>query len=99
MAVALNKSFFDTLPRLKTAKQTDADIAWLIYDLKRVKESGQETYKLTKIDEVFTEFQPALLSITTPVPGAIGDFVKLLQEKLDEQLENAPVNRTIEKPF
>lgn len=99
IAVALNKSFFDTLPRLKTARKADADIAWLIYDLQRVKESGRETFKLTKIDEVFTEFQPALLSITTPVPGKIGDFVRLLQEKLDEQLENSPVNRTIEKPF
>lgn len=99
MAVALNKSFFDTLPQLKTARKVDADIAWLIYDLQRVKESGQEKYKLTKIDEVFTEFQPALLSITTPVPGKINDFVRLLQEKLDEQLENPPVNKTIEKPF
>lgn len=99
IAVALNKSFFDTLPRLKTAQKADADIAWLIYDLQRVKESGREMFKLTKIDEVFTEFQPALLSITTPVPGKIGDFVRLLQEKLDEQLENSPVNRTIEKPF
>lgn len=99
IVVALNKSFFDTLPRLKTARKADADIAWLIYDLQRVKESGREMFKLTKIDEVFTEFQPALLSITTPVPGKIGDFVRLLQEKLDEQLENSPVNRTIEKPF
>ena len=98
-AVALNKSFFDTLPRLKAARKADADIAWLIYDLQLFKESGQERYKLTKIDEVFTEFEPALRSITTPVPGKIDDLVKLLQEKLDEQLENPPVNKTIDRPF
>ena len=98
-AVALNKSFFDTLPRLKAARKVDADVAWLIYDLQLFKENGQERYKLTKIDEVFTEFEPALLSITTPVPGKIDDFVKLLQEKLDEQLENPPVNKTIDRPF
>ena len=63
------------------------------------KVDGQERYKLTKIDEVFTEFEPALLSITTPVPGNMDDFMKLLQERLDEQLETPPTNKTIEKPF
>lgn len=76
-----------------------ADIAWLIYDLQLTKVDGQERYKLTKIDEVFTEFEPALLSITTPVPGKIDDFMKLLQGRLDEQLETPPTNSTIEKPF
>lgn len=62
-------------------------------------ECGINRYKLKKIDEVFTEFEPALLSITTPVPGKVDDFVKLLQEKLDEQLETPPNNKIIEKPF
>jgi len=98
-AVALNKSFYDTLPPLTKVSKSKADIAWLVYDLKMAKEDGQNRYKLTKIDEVFTEFKPALLSITTAAPGKIGDFVKLLQEKLDEQLETPPTNKTIEKPF
>jgi hypothetical protein len=99
MAVALNKSFFDTLPSLRTVSKSKADIAWLIYDLEMIKEDAQDRYKLTKIDEVFTEFTPALMSITTPVPGNIDDFVRLLQEKLDEQLETPPTNKTIERPF
>ena len=100
-AVALNKSFFDTLPPLKRVSPKDADIAWSIYDLKLVpgKEGESSRFTLQKIDEVFTEFEPALLSITTPSPGKVEDFVKLLQEKLDEQLETPPVNKTIEKPF
>jgi len=98
-AVALNKSFFDTLPRLIHVNKSKADIAWLIYDLELTKVNGQDRYKLTKIDEVFTEFEPALLSITTPVPGKMDDFMKLLQERLDEQLETPPTNKTIEKPF
>ena len=98
-AVALNKSFFDTLPRLTQAPKGKADIAWLIYDLQLTTIDGHQRYKLTKIDEVFTEFAPALLSITTPVPGKVDDFVKLLQERLDEQLETPPNNKTIEKPF
>lgn len=97
--VALNKSFFETLPPLKKVSRSKAEIAWFIYDLKLVKEGGQDRYKLTKIDEVFTEFQPALLSITTAIPGNVDDFIKLLQEKLDEQLETPPINKTIERPF
>lgn len=98
-AVALNKSFFETLPPLKKVSKSKADISWLIYDLQLVKEDEQERFTLTKIDEVFTEFEPALVSITTSLPGNIDDFINLLQEKLDEQLETPPNNKIIEKPF
>lgn len=99
--VALDKSFFSTLPQLKRVSKEKADIAWLIYDLELTKDKGCETerYSLKKVDEVFTEFEPALISITTPVPGKIEDFIKLLQEKLDDQLETPPVNNTVERPF
>lgn len=98
-AVALNKSFFETLPPLKKVSKSKADISWLIYDLQLVKEDEQERFTLTKIDEVFTEFEPALVSITTSLPGNIDEFINLLQEKLDEQLETPPNNKIIEKPF
>ena len=98
-AVALNKSFFETLPPLKTVSKSKADISWLIYELQLVKEDGQERFTLTKIDEVFTEFEPALAAITTSSSGNIDDFMNLLQEKLDEQLETPPNNKIIEKPF
>ena len=101
IAVALDKSFFDTLPKLKRVPKSRADIVWLVYDLKLVAEKGEgsERYSLKKVDEVFTEFEPALLSITTPRPGKVDDFIKLLQEKLDDQIETSPVNKTIERPF
>jgi len=101
IAVALNKSFFATLPRFKQVSKTDADIAWFIYDLELKTEKGEESgrYSLKKVDEIFTEFEAALFSITTPSPGKVEDFIKLLQEKLDEQLETPPVNETIERPF
>lgn len=100
-AVALGKGFFDTLPPLKKVAKSDADIAWLIYDLELKKGTGKRSngYTLKKVDEIFTEFESSLLSITTASPGKLGDFIKLLQEKLDEQLETPPINRTIEKPF
>ncbi len=98
-SVVLNKSFFETLPSLKTVRKSKADISWLIYDLQLISIEGQERFKLVKIDEVFTEFEPALISITTSSPGKIEDFIRLLQEKLDEQMESPPNNRLIEKPF
>jgi hypothetical protein len=100
-AVALNKSFFGTLPRLKKVPKSDADIAWLIYDLELTKEKGRAPgrYRLKKVEEIFTEFESALVSITTASPGKVEDFIKVLQEKLDEQLESPPVNKTIERPF
>lgn len=101
-AVALNKGFFDTLPPLKRVPKSDADVAWLVYDLELVGEEGTGAYprfSLLKVEEVFTEFESALLSITTASPGRLEDFTMVLQEKLDEQLEAPPVNKTVDRPF
>ncbi len=95
--VALSKGFFETLPQIKKVKKENADIAWFIYDL--ILQKGTGVYKLQKVDEIYTEFESSLLSITKPIPGKIDDFMKLLQDKLDEQMETPPVNKTIEKPF
>ena len=101
ISVALNRSFFATLPSLKRTSRSEADIAWFIYDLEPIKATGRSAakYSLRKIDEVFTRFEPALLAMTTPSPGQVEDFVRLLQEKLDEQLETPPTNKTVERPF
>lgn len=84
---------------MRQVSRTKAEIAWFIYDLKLVKEGGQARYRLTKVDEIYTKFQPALMFITTPRPGKVNSFIKVIQEKLDEQLETPPVNKTIERPF
>ncbi len=68
-AVASNKSFYDTLPRLTEAPKGKAEHVRLIYDLRLATVDGQQRCKLTKIDEVFTELEPVFPSITTPVPG------------------------------
>lgn len=100
-AVALSKGFFATLPGLEQVPKSHADIAWLIYDLEIIEEKSRKSgrYSLKKVDEVYTKFEPALLSISTPSAGRVDDFIKLLQEKLDEQLETPPINKTIERPF
>ena len=99
IAVALDKNFFRTLPKLKKVRKSEAQVAWLIYELELVNRSGHKRFAIKTVDQVYTEFEPALLSITTPAPGNICDFIETLQEKLDEQLETPPVNKVIEKPF
>lgn len=99
IAVALDKNFFQTLPKFKKVSKSNAQIAWLVYELALVNNNGHESFSLKKVDQVYTEFEPALLSITTPAPGNVHDFMQLLQEKLDEQLEVPPTTKIIEKPF
>jgi hypothetical protein len=98
-AVALSKEFFETLPPMKKMSKDEADIAWQVYDLQIVDNCGQKRYTLKNIEEVYTQFETSLQSITMPSPGKINDFMKRLQNKLDEQLETAPINNTIEKVF
>jgi hypothetical protein len=85
-AVALQKSFFDTLPNLPTVDKEDADIAWFLYDL--VHDVQQNRFKLALVDTVYTAFEEALLRVTTPEPGNISDFFLQLQGKLDDQLDS-----------
>jgi len=87
--VALQKSFFDTLPTLPTCSKEEADIAWFLYDL--ILDNATNVFHLTLVDIVYTEFEPALLKITTPQPGDLSSFTTLLQERLEERLEgNSP---------
>jgi len=87
--VALQKSFFDTLPKLPTVKKEQADIAWFLYDL--VLDNSTKQYNLMLVETVYTEFEPALSRVTTSVPGNINDFINILQGCLDERLEsNSP---------
>lgn len=97
-AVALNKSFFATLPKLPEVPKSQADMALLIYDLKPPEKAGTP-YELFRERTVYTKFEPALNQITKSRPGKIEDFLQHLQEKLDEKLETPPINRTLDNPF
>lgn len=96
-AVALGKSFFKTLPKLKTVSASKADIAWFIYDL--ILNPQTKRYELCKVDTVYTSFEDALRQISTTKAGPIHDFLNHLQSKPDEKLESEPTNKTIERPF
>lgn len=96
LAVALDESFFATLPKLDVVNESDADIAWLVYELKPV--DAQLRLTLSRI--VYTRFSEALEAITRPEIGDSKEFLKVLQAKLDEKLEigAAPENATIQLP-
>jgi len=86
MAVAIDQSFYSTLPEMPTAPPDKADIAWLIYRLRRDKQRNE--FRLILGKTVYTRFEPALNKITTSEAGPVKDFTDLIQEKLDEKLEN-----------
>jgi hypothetical protein len=86
IAVAVDKSFFATLPQLPQTHPDKADIVWLVYDL--VFDQSINRYNLTKYEAVFTAFLPALETITIAEAGPIEDFIEHLQQKLDEKLDD-----------
>ena len=96
-AVILNSGFFATLPKLQVVKPEDADIAWLVYELHRDDAFG--TYRLRLNKTVYTKFRNALDQITRSAAGDEEMFMRLLQSKLDEKLEdgNQPDTHTIEE--
>lgn len=83
--VALQKSFYDTLPPLPTVDEKDADIAWFLYDLVE----NDTNYTLQLVETVYTAFEPALQKVTNPEPGDISNFISVLQEKLDNHLDSS----------
>ncbi len=82
MAVALQDTFYATLPPLPETSCEEADIAWFIYHL----EPGinAEPYTLICDRIVYTEFKAALDEITTSKAGDVGDFIQALQTKLED---------------
>ncbi|MDO8749865.1 MAG: NotI family restriction endonuclease [Dehalococcoidia bacterium] len=96
IAVALNRGFYDTLPVLEETDEAGADIAWLIYDLRR--DGRQNRYLLHHHKTVYTQFEASLNLITRSEPGEQQDFIDQLQNKLDDKLEgeNPPDAPTID---
>ncbi|MDD5766059.1 MAG: NotI family restriction endonuclease [Candidatus Marinimicrobia bacterium] len=81
-AVALNKSFFDTLPPLTRIEKSKADIAWLIYDLELTK--NQTHYELCLQDIYYTERPVSTTGAEIGNPGSLDMFLLQLHGKLYE---------------
>jgi hypothetical protein len=97
MAIALDRPFFETLPDLQTVDRDVAEVAWLIYDL--VFDEDISRYRLCKAKVVYTLFSDALNRITRAKIGRIDDFLRILQDKVDEKLETPPVTKALDTPF
>jgi len=91
IAVALNKNFFDTLPKLKRVSKQKADIAWLIYDV-MLPPTGATTSlsyqtRLARHDVVYSKWPDFLMSKS---PITTQNAVTFLRH-LDIMLETAIV--------
>lgn len=87
-AVALHRAFWNTLPKPPEVTREQAEIAWFVYDLERSK--TEDRYELVLAESICTEFEPALLKITSPDPGPVEDFTRVLQKRLDRELRTPP---------
>ena len=97
-AVAIDQTFYATLPALPPVPREQSDLALLVYELHPpATPNGQYQLALARI--VYTSFLQALSVITTPRIGRVEDFMRDLQAKVDEKLETPPNNRTIESPI
>lgn len=88
-AVALNKGFFNTLPKFREVTKEKAEVAWFIYDLEL--DRSLNVYKLVHHKTVYSEFEPALEKITKALPGNVEDFVTALQKKLKKKIKDKSV--------
>ncbi len=79
--VALQTSFYNTLPELPEFEKAESDFAFFLYDLVPVKKSRTLELKLQRV--VYTKFAKALEQIAKFEAGSIKEFTKILQKKLD----------------
>lgn len=84
-AVAVDRHFFATLPKLDEVRRDEAELAWLIYDLRRDQQTNRFQQTLDRI--AYTRFKPTLDTITTAQPGDVADFVDHIQMRLNEKLD------------
>lgn len=85
--VALQTTFFNTLPPLPEVDKAESDFAFFLYDLVPVQEEARLELTLSKV--VYTKFAIALEQIAKFEAGSITDFTQLLQKKLDAKRSGA----------
>lgn len=80
IAVAVQRSFFSTLPKFPRVGRDRAEIMWMIYDLDYNPTENQ--YQLVLSDTVYSRFKAALNEITTPKVGPIEKFAQTLERRI-----------------
>ena len=77
--MALQTTFYNTLPALPEVEKSQSDFAFFLYDL--VPDNLSLSLKLQRV--VYTNFASALEQIAKFEAGSIIEFTELLQKKLD----------------
>lgn len=93
-AVALQTSFYNTLPALPECDKSKADFAFFLYDLVPDKKTKILSLKLQRV--VYTKFSDALKQIAKFEAGSVSEFTKILQIKLDTKLSGESDANTLE---
>ena len=86
--VALQTSFYHTLPALPEFDKAESDFAFFLYDLVPVKQTKVLSLQLQRI--VYTKFASALEQIAKFEAGSISQFTEILQKKLDTKRSGGP---------
>ncbi len=92
--VALQTSFYNTLPTLPEFEKAESDFAFFLYDLLPDKKTNVMTLTLDRI--VYTKFDNALEQIAKFEAGPVIQFTELLQKKLDAKRSGKPDNYNLE---
>ena len=94
-SVVLHVTFFNTLPKLPSVPESEAEIVWLVYDLIYNEQTQRLEMKL--LERVFTTFNDALNKITLSEPGDINVFLDKLKGKLVQKLtQNVTLEEILE---
>lgn len=81
MAVALSRGLYESLPKLEEANKADADIAWMIYDLRL--DPIPNHYAMVPHQTIYTKYHPSWLKIMAAEVGDERDFLTHMRAKLD----------------
>ena len=81
MAVALNTGFYETLPALEEVDRSEAEMAWLVYDMRR--DVAQNRYSLDLHKTVYTKYDPSWGRIMKAETADEADFLAELQARLE----------------
>lgn len=85
MVVALHEGFFRNLPQMEEVPLDQGEIVWLVYDFVSRPDRSDLSLKMTRA--VSCRFQKSLDTIMNPRIGSVDLFVRRLQSKLDDMLD------------
>lgn len=91
--VALQTSFYNTLPTLPEFDKSESDFAFFLYDLMPDSETKTLSLKLQRV--IYTKFASALEQIAKFEAGSVAQFTEQLQRKLDAKMAG---NSDIDNP-